>query len=289
VQGVLWMLVAAAFFSIAAGLVRHISVTIDAFEQTFFRQLIGLLILLPFMWRRGLAGFKTRQIKVNLVRNVAGYLGISLSFLSLTLIPLADAITLQSTLPMFTIVFAAVLLGERVGLHRWSAMAVGFLGAVLILRPGFAEISVGMLVALASALCFGVSDTMARKLSSTDSTAVIVFYSFALQVPIAFAVALFNWVTPSAQDWLWLIALGLVSFGAQWGLSRAFVLAEASLVSPALFARIPLVALIGFAFFAEVPDIWTWIGAAVIFGATYYSAHRDAIRHRARASEIAGE
>ena len=118
---------------------------------------------------------------------------------------------------------------------------------------------------------------------------MIVFYSFALQVPLALAVAAFHWVWPSAEDWLWLLALGFVSFGAQWSLSRAFVLAEASLVSPGLFARLPFVALIGFVFFGEVPDVWVWVGAAIIFGATTYSAQREAMRHRMRRAEIAGE
>ncbi|MDP6429436.1 MAG: DMT family transporter [Rhodospirillales bacterium] len=281
-KGILWMAVAAVFFSISMGLVRHISLTIDAFEQTFFRQFLGMLIMLPFMLRGGFASFRTGQLKTNLIRNVAGYLGISMSFWAVTLIPLADATALQFTLPLFTIIFAMILLAERVGRHRWIATVIGFAGALVIIRPGFAEINLGMVVALAAAASFGISDTLARRLSRTDSTNSIVFFSFALQVPIALAVALFNWVTPSLADWPWLIALGLASFGAQWSLSRSFVLAEASLVSPVLFFRLPMVAVIGFFFFDELSDIWTWIGAAIIFSATYYSARREASHHRAK-------
>jgi drug/metabolite transporter (DMT)-like permease len=281
-RGVLWMALAAFFFAVSAALVRKIGFTINAFEQTFFRQLMGAVILLPFLWRVGLAGMRTGQLGTNIIRNIAGYAGISLSFYSVTLIPLAQSIALQFTLPLFTIILAMLLLGEHVGAHRWTAMVIGFAGALIILRPGFIEISLGMIVALAAAASFGVSDTLARKLARTDSTILIVFYSFAFQVPIALPGALYDWVTPSLADWPWLIALGLTSFAAQWGLSRAFVLAEASLVSPVLFLRLPIISVIGFVFFAEVPDIWTWIGAIIIFSATYYAARREAARHRQR-------
>ncbi len=276
IRGLLWMATAAVFFSISIGLVRHISEHINAFEQTFWRQLMGTVILLPFMWRRGLAGFKTHQIKINLVRNLAGYVGISLSFYSVTLIPLADSLALQFTLPLFTVVFAVIILGEKVGAHRWTATAVGFAGALVVLRPGFVEITLGMITALVAAASFGVSDTLIRKLSRTDSTMVIVFYGFALQLPFALPGALYDWVTPSLADWPWLIALGLLSFAAQWSLSRSFVLAEASLVSPVLFLRLPFVSVIGFFFFAQVPDIWTWVGALIIFSSAFYAGRREA-------------
>lgn len=276
------MVVAAIFFSIAVGLVRHISATIDAFEQTFWRQVIGAIILLPYAWRLGFKGLKTRQLGTNLIRNTAGYVGISFSFLSITLIPMADSLALQFTLPLFTMIFAFLILSERVGRHRIAATVVGFAGALVILRPGIVDINLGMTVALLAAASFGVSDTLVRRLSRTDSTTLIVFYGFALQIPIAAAVAAFNWVTPSLTDWPWLIALGLTSFAAQWSLARSFVLAEASLVSPVLFIRLPMVAAIGFFFFAQVPDIWTGVGAVIIFAATYYSARREAKLHRAK-------
>jgi len=279
-QGVLWMVLAAFFFAVSVGLVRYLSTTIHAFEQTFWRQVLGLLIILPFVWRNGLIGLRTRQIKTNLLRNLIGYAGISMSFYCVTLIPIAEAMALQFTLPLFTIVFAMLILGEKVGPHRLAATAIGFLGALIILRPGMIAIQFGALVALGSAACLAMSDTLVRRLSRTESTLMIVFYGYVLQTPIAFAAAQPVWVTPSAADWPWLIALGACSFIAQWGLSRAFVLAEASLVSPILFLRLPIVAAIGYAFFAQVPDIWTWVGAAVIFGSSYYAARREASHQR---------
>lgn len=279
-KGVLWMVLAAFFFAVSVGLVRYISLRIDAFEQTFWRQFIGFVIILPIVLRHGLPGLRTRQLGTHLVRNLMGYIGIALSFYSVTLIPLADSLALQFTLPLFTIVFAMIILSERVGVHRLAATAAGFVGALVILRPGFAEIRFGMIVALGAAAFLAISDTLVRRLSRAEPTTLIVFYSYALQVPIAFAVALFHWVTPARADWPWLIALGLCSFIASWSLSRAFILAEASLVSPVLFLRLPIVSAIGYVFFAQVPDVWAWIGAVVIFASTTYAARREALHHR---------
>lgn len=275
IRGVLWMVAAAVFFSITFGLVRHLSESIHAFEQTFFRQVIGVIILLPFMFHQGRAAFVTHQVKVNIVRNLFGYTGILLSFWSVTLIPLSLSLSLQFTLPLFTILFAYILLRERPGAHRWIATALGFAGAVVILRPGVVELSSGMLVAIGAAASFGVSDTLCRKLGQTDPTSSIVFYSFAVHVPLSIPLAVMNWVTPAAADWPWIIAMAVMSFCAQWSLSKAFILAEASLVSPVLFLRLPMVSAIGFIYFGQNTDVWTWIGATIILAATVYAARRE--------------
>ena len=286
-QGVLWMALAAFFFAVSVGIVRYLSPTVHAFEQTFWRQSLGLLIILPFVWRNGLFGLRTRQFKSHLARNLIGYAGISLSFYCVTLIPIAEAMALQFTLPLFTIVFAMLILGEKVGPHRWTATVVGFLGALIILRPGMIPIAFGALVALASAACLGMSDTLVRRLSRRDTTLLIVFYGYLMQTPFSLAGALPVWTFPSAADWPWVIALGVCSFVAQWGLSRAFVIAEASLVSPILFLRLPIVAVIGYVFFAQEPDIWTWVGAAVIFASSTYAARREAQHQRRIAASAA--
>ena len=169
-KGVAWMAVAAVFFAVSVGLVRQISGTIDAFEQTFLRQFIGLLLILPMVWRGGFAAFRTRQIGTHFLRSLVGYVGIALSFYSVTLIPLAESLALQFTLPLFTIVFAMLVLGERVGAHRWAATATGFLGALVILRPGFAEVTFGVMVALGAAAFLARSDTFVRRLSHSDAT-----------------------------------------------------------------------------------------------------------------------
>jgi len=277
IRGVLWMALAAVFFSITIGLVRYISESINAYEQTFFRHIIGILILTPFVIRAGLPSIRTHQIRLNIFRNLVGNGGTTLSFLSVTMISLTDSLTLHFTLPIFATLFAIFLLRERVGYHRWIAMLIGFVGVLIVLRPGFQVMNYGMLAALGAAACFGLSDVLLRKLSRTDLTLSIVFYSFFIQVPFSLPLAVMNWATPTSMELFWLTAMGIASFGAQWSLSKAYILADASVVSPVLFIRLPMVSAIGIIFFEQVTDIWTWIGAIVIFSSTYYAARRAAI------------
>jgi drug/metabolite transporter (DMT)-like permease len=192
------------------------------------------------------------------------------------MISLTDSLTLHFTMPIFATLFALMILRERVGSHRWVAMVLGFIGVLVVLRPGFYQLNQGMLAALRAAACFGLCDVLLRKLSRTDITLSIIFYSFVFQVPFSLPLALINWVMPTLTELLWLVAMGAVSFGAQWSLSRAYILADASVVSPVLFIRLPMVSLIGLFFFSQVTDMWTWIGMAIIFGNTYYAARREA-------------
>jgi len=280
VRGILWMALAAVFFSIAFGLVRHISEFINPYEQTCFRHIFGILILAPFVIRSGWGSIRTYQFKLNVFRNFVGNAGTTLSFLSVTMISLTDSLTLHFTLPIFAILFALLILKEKVGSHRWIAVVVGFLGVLVVLRPGFQEVNIGMLIALGAAACFGLSDVLLRKLSRTDMTLSIVFLSFVFQLPFSLPLALPGWVTPTPVEFFWLTAMGTASFGAQWSLSKAYILADASVVSPVLFIRLPMVSAIGLVFFNQVTDIWTWVGAFIIFGSTFYAARREAIESR---------
>ena len=274
-HGILWMSLAAIFFSITFGLVRHISESIHAYEQTLFRHIVGILILAPFIIHGGLQSLKTHQLRLNIFRNFIGNGGVTLSFLSITMIPLTDALTLHFTLPIFAILFALFILKEQVGFHRWIAVFFGFMGVLVVLRPGFQDVNLGMLAALAATACYGLSDVLLRKLSQTDMTLSIVFFSFVFQLPFSLPLAIQYWVMPTEVELLWLAAMGAASLGAQWSLSKAYILADASVVSPVLFIRLPMVSIIGLVFFDQITDIWTWIGAAIIFGSTYYAARRE--------------
>ncbi len=281
VRGVLWMLAAAVTFSVTITLVRHMSATFSTFEIVFFRQLFGTAIMLPWLVKVGLGALKTSQMRVYLARAVLTYCAMFAAYYSVTLITIADSIALQFTLPFFTIIFAMLFLGEEVRSHRWIATVVGFAGALVIIRPGFAEISAGMLIAIAAAALYGGSDICTRFLSGRDSIKVVVFYGFFLQLPIAAVPAAATWVTPAWADAPWILAFVIVAVLAQVCITKAFANAEASMVSPVLFARLPFVAVLGFVFFDELPDHWTWIGAAVLFASTWYSTRRDAAITRA--------
>jgi drug/metabolite transporter (DMT)-like permease len=276
VRGVLWMVAAAIALSVTITLVRFLSQKFTIFEIVFFRQLFGTLIMLPWLARAGIGALRTDQIRIYLVRGIFTYSAMFAAYYSVTLITIADSIALQFTLPIFTILIAMVTLGEKVRAHRWIATVVGFIGALVIIRPGFAEINAGMLIALSAAVFFGASDTCTRFLSGKDRVNVVVFYGFLVQLPVAVVPAALTWVTPGPLDLVYLLAFVAVAVGAQFCITQSFASAEASLVSPVLYVRLPFVAVFGLAFFNELPSAWTWVGAAILFASTYFSTRRDA-------------
>ena len=282
-RGVLWMAAAALSFSITIALVRHLSTTMSTFEIVFFRQVFGVIFMLPWLMRVGVASLKTDRFSIYLVRAACTYSAMFAAYYSVTLIPMADSIALQFTLPFFTIIVAAIALGEGIYAHRWIATVTGFAGALIIVRPGFATFEPGMLVAIAAAAIYGAADTCTRYLSARDSVNLIVFYGFVIQLPVSAIPAALTWVTPGLGDLAWLTLFGIVAFVAQFFITRAFAAAEAGLVSPVLYLRLPFVALIGFLIFDEMPDEWTWIGAAILFASTIYSTRRDAVIARREA------
>lgn len=288
-RGMLWMLGAALFFSASVGFVRYLSDVMSTFEIVFARQLMGFLFMLPWLFRNGLAVAYTRRPFLQCARAVLSYLGMLTSYYSFTLMSMADAVALQFTTPLFTTLLAILFLKEIVGFHRWAAIFFGFVGVLIIVRPGFAEVGLGIPIALAAAAFYAGSNVTNRALSRTDSTAVILFYGFALQIPLAAIPAAATWVTPGWEELLPLLGFGVVAITAQWCLTRALATADASLVEPVMFVRLPFVTAIGYFLFAQIPDAWTWVGAAVIFVSTYVLARREAADVRRKAALMPGQ
>ena len=230
--------------------------------------------------RIGVMSMRTNRIPMMTLRATLSYLGMLASYYSYTLISLADAVSLQFTTPLFTTILAIIFLKEIVGGHRWAALLFGFVGVMIIVRPGFEAINIGVPIALAAALFYGSSNVANRALTHTESTSVIMFYGFLLQIPMGAIPAALVWVTPGWEHVLPLLGFGAVAFGAQYCLTRSFAAADASLVEPVMFIRLPCVAAIGYVLFAQVPDLWTWIGAAVIFASTYGLARMEAAQER---------
>ena len=276
VVGVLWMFGAAVAFSVTLALVRHLSASYSTFEIVVFRLVFGIAVLLPWLVRVGRAGLRTNNLRLYAARAAFAYSAMFCGYYSVRLITIADSVALQFTLPIFTLIFAVILLKERAYAHRWIATVLGFVGVLIIVRPGFAEVNAGVAIALAAALLFGVVDVSTRFLSRSDGIRTILFYGFVLQLPIAVIPAAATWVTPTPADLPWILAFAVGALSAQVCITNSLAAAEASLVSPVLYLRLPMVALLGYAFFAELPSVWTWVGAALIFACTYYCTWRDA-------------
>jgi drug/metabolite transporter (DMT)-like permease len=274
--GIAWMFAAALAFAVTFIFVRDLSGTYTVFQIVLMRYVFGFVFLSPWIVHTRPRLLPDRQLWYHVQRAGLIYCGLFASYYSVTVITLADSLALQFTLPVFTSLLAIAFLGERPPLHRWIAIAAGFVGAMVILRPGLMAINVGMLVAVLAAALYGGSDVSTRYLSRTFSTSAIVFYGYVLQIPIAAVLSAPVWVTPPVADWPVIFAFAVAAFASQWCLTHAYGKADASLVSPVLFARLPFAAVMAWFFFGEATDMWTWVGAALIFTGTTWSARQEA-------------
>ncbi|MBM3487954.1 MAG: DMT family transporter [Alphaproteobacteria bacterium] len=265
----LWMIFGGSCYVVSAVFVRLLSGTYGAFELAFLRCLIGVLFVAPLIMRLGIAKMRTTQFPMHCVRTAFTYAGLAFWFLSVSLIPIADFYALVFTTPLFTILGAILFLGERAGLRTWAACAVGFAGALIILRPGFAAISLGMVYALLTGLSYAGVHNAVRVLSRKDSSLVIVAWVNVLMLPISLVPALFAWTPIALADVPMILGVGLFATWGQYGLARAVAAADARVVQPFDFFRLPVAALAGWVVFAEFPGPWTWLGAAIIFAAGY--------------------
>ncbi len=278
IRGAILMTVASAAFAGMIGLIRHLSSVegIHPFEIAFFRNFFGLAFMLPWLMRTGLGGLRTQRIGLYTVRGFLSIMAMLSWFWAVTVMPLAEAVALSFTTPIFATILAALILGEIVRVRRWTATIVGFLGAMIILRPGFAEVSFPALVVLFSAGCIAAAIITMKTLSRTESPNAIVTYMVLFLTPLSLPPAIAVWQWPTPEAWLWLVAVGGLATVAHLCVTRAFAAADASAVMPFDFIRLPFVAIIGYVIFSESPDFWTWVGAGVIFAATFYITRREA-------------
>lgn len=277
VLGALWMVAACLCFATLAALGHHLGQSYSPFEIVFFRNLFMLAAFVPLLLARTRREtLKTRRSGAHFARAVVGLAALYAFYFSVAVLPIAEATALSFTVPLFMILVSIPLLGERVGLHRWAATLLGFGGVLLILRPGVVPLSPGALLALFSAAGFALSMGIIKLLAPTDSPGAIVFYQALFMAPLSALPAAFFWRTPELSALGLLVAVGLVSAAAQFGLARSLALAESTAVAPLDFTRLPFAAALGFLFFGDVPDLWTWLGAAVIVASSVYIAHREA-------------
>ena len=273
IAGMLWMCAATIFFSISFTLVKGLlDEGLTVFQAVLFRQILGVTIFTPMIISSGMASLRTAVPVRHFYRATLGFLGMCTGYYSLSLINVADSVALQFTLPIFTMFSAVLMLGEKIYSHRLIATLVGFAGVLIIVRPGFAELSIGILFALASSAFHAVADTYSRFLARYDRLQTIMIYNFVFTIPLAGIPAVIYWAPVSPDIWPHILGFCIAGISAQFCLTRSFGIAEASLVSPILFFRLPIVAVIAYYAFNQQSEIWTWIGAGIIALATTWMA-----------------
>ena len=284
-----WMIGACLFFAALNVVIRHAALIIHPFEVAFFRNFFGLAFMLPWLVQAGLDGLRTAKLKLYGWRAALGLVSMLCWFSSLALIPVAKAVSLSFTAPLFSTLLAATLLKEQVGVRRWSATLIGFAGVLIIIRPGMTGFGLGEALALASAALMAIGTIIVKTLARTEPTNAVVTYMVLLMTPMSLLPAAPVWTWPEWSLWPWLIAMGAAGSAGHFCFTRSLALADASAVMPYDYTRLLFVAGIGWIAFGEFPDGWTWVGAAVIAAATIYITRRESYlaRERMRAERAA--
>ncbi|WP_429621425.1 DMT family transporter [Stenotrophomonas sp. AN71] len=283
-RAALLMLGSTMAFGLMAVAIRYATRYVPTQEVAFFRNAFGLLALLPILLRPGRAPLKTQQLPRYFVRSAIGLGSMLCAFWALGHLPLAQAVSLSYSTPLFVTIAAVLWLSETVRVRRWAAVVVGFIGVLVIVRPGTAGFTVGSLVAVSAAVLSSLVAIQIKQLTRVDSADTVVLYTYVFWVPLSLVPALFVWVWPTGQAWLWLLATGVLGTIGQLLWTRALRLGEVSALTPISFLQLPLVTVCGWLLFNETVDHWTIVGAGIILAANAYIAHREAVLSRRAAS-----
>lgn len=264
VTAVLWMVGALFSFMMMGIGGRELSAELNTFQILFFRSVIGLGVVSLLLYFSGWQQVKTAVLSRHIWRNLAHYGGQYGWFFGISVLPLAEVFALEFTLPIWVTFLAPFFLGERFTKARLTAVSLGFLGVLIILRPGTAVIDPAAFAVLGAALAFAISTLFTKSLARTDTSLAIIFYMTLVQLPLGLLPSLLSWRTPSAALWPWLVVVGIGALSAHYCTAQALKLVDATLVAPMDFLRLPLVALVGFLFYAEPLSIFVLLGGAVM-------------------------
>ena len=274
-RGVLWMGGAVLSFSAMAVAARELLAHMGPFQVLFVRSVIMLAIVLLVLAQAENAVTRTRRLPLHVLRNVVHFAGQYCWVFAIGALPLATVFAIEFTMPVWTAILAALLLKERLTPNRVTMLVLGVVGVLIILRPGFGFFHPAALVALAASLFYAGNMIATKRLASTDSPLAILFWMSVVQTPLSLVAALPQWVAPPPADLPWMAVIGIGSYAAHYCMSRAFKLAEASVVVPIDFTRLPLIAVVGALLYGEAFDPMILVGATVIFAGTYTTLRRE--------------
>ena len=280
-RGMLFMLAAAMFLAFMMAGARYASAEMHPYVIVFFRLALGFLLVCPSIVLYRLGPLKTRRLPLVALRSVICGVSILLIFTGLSMTVLAKATALQFSAPLFAAVLAPFFLGEVVRARRIAALIVGYIGTLVILRPGFVAVDLGSLLVLSGAATWGLGMIQTKVLSRTESSLTITAYMTLFSAPLAFLVALPVWTTPSWEHVTWMLAIAGFGTAGDLCMAQAFKSAEATAVIPFDFTKLVWVAIIGYFAFDEIPDAGTWVGGLMVLAAVTYIAHRE---HKSRAA-----
>ena len=286
-RGALWMVLAGFSFTAMLVCVRYLDGRYPSVEVVFFRAFAGLIFILPPLLKHGLVGLHTKRLPMHISRASFSLFAMIAYYYGVAYVPLADATTYSFIIPLFVTIGAVLFLREKVDGQRWAATIIGFVGVMVVLRPGHSAFTIPVLVMLLSILFYAGAWISMKFLTRTESASVIVFYQNVMIVPLALIPTLFLGSMPTIEDLAILITVGLTGSFAHYCQARSFGEADASAVMPFDFLRLPFSVICAWYLFGEDTHWWSWLGAIIIFGATYYSTwHETRLSRAKKAGEI---
>ena len=273
--GIGLMVLATMAMIVQHSMVKQLAGELSILEIVFFRTVAALLFFMPWMLRSGFAIFQTDKIGLHLLRAFFQTCSAFAFFLGLAIVPLATVTALHFTTPLFAVLIGIIALGERVSARRWTAIAAGFIGTLIILRPDGGSLGYGELLILGSAIAWAAAIIVIKVLGRTDSSITITAYMYLLMTPITLIAALFDWRWPTGEQYLWLVGIGLTGALGHVFTAEALKRAPTHVVTPFDFFRLVWATLIGMLLFSEDADMFVWGGGAIVNASVSYIVWRE--------------
>jgi drug/metabolite transporter (DMT)-like permease len=254
---------------------REATRELSVFQIMLMRSVLGMALLWPLVHAAGgLSAMRTQRVPQHVARNVVHYAAQYGWFVALTLIPLAQLVSIEFTMPIWSAVLAVFFLGERMNGRKWLAVLLGLVGVAVIVRPSAGTVDAGQLIALACAFGFAISVVLVKSLTRTDAAITVIFWMLVIQSVIGLVPALLVWQWPSAQTWGWVLVVAFCGTYSHYCFARAMQHADTTVVVPMDFLRVPLTALAGWLVYSEQVDLLTGLGVLLILAANALNLFR---------------
>ena len=277
---------ATMFGALMASSVKYLSADLNPIIISFYRCVMGLLLILPFIIKDKFKALKSQNIKLQFSRSIINIISMICWFSAIGMMHFEKAAALGFTTPLFTTILAIIILKEKIRFHRTAALLVGFIGIIVIVRPGYVPLETGTALILFSAFTFSFVLIIIKKLSAIDSSLTIIFYHLLFSTPVFFILSLFYWQTINLNQLLIFTFMGASGLLSHWCLAQAFKLSDTTFVMPLQFTKLIWASLIGLFIFAEEPDILTWVGGIIIFISVVYITYREAFKKKGTTKPI---
>jgi len=275
IVGILLMLMSTALLASMHSVVRYLSADLHPFVIVFFRNFFGMLALVPLLMKSGFGQLRTQHPKLHLIRMGIGLLAMLSWFYALSRVPITNATALSFSSTIFATLAAWLILGEKMRIRRWMAILCGLLGVVVVLRPGLDGFNVYALLVIASTIAWGLSITVVKKLSETESTTCIITWMSVGLTLLSLVPALLFWQLPDFKQLLWLMLVGVLASGGHYFMTNALRITDTAIVMSVDFSRLVWTTIIGYIFFQDLLDRWTLLGASIIFASAWYIIFRE--------------